>query len=73
MNPLLVGMLSTVLPLSPRAHQRARYALREDPGGISHWGPKKGSPSGDRRGRSTRETGRRDRRPLGQKLATLPI
>jgi transcriptional regulator with XRE-family HTH domain len=49
---------STPAPLGPRAHQRARYALPEDPGGISHWGLK-GFLSGDRRGRSTPETGRR--------------
>jgi hypothetical protein len=45
------GVASTRAPLGPRAHQRARYALREDPGGISHWGLKD-FLSGDCRGRS---------------------
>jgi hypothetical protein len=39
---------------------RARYEGPEDPGGIS---PKKGSPSGNRRGRSTPVSDRRGRRP----------
>jgi hypothetical protein len=64
--------VSTPALLGPRAHQRARYALPEDPAGISHWGLK-GSPGGDSRGRSTPETGRRGRRPASPLWATFGL